>query len=398
MKEQTLFLGGMFPDKLLDDIILNSKGNIQNAADALQKSFIKGLSVFYPDMYIINMPFVGAYPIRYKKMFVKSSSLDQGKSVGYCNILYFKHFFIKKAVRKAVLEWVKLATGKKIVFIYSLNDPFLEVLSEIKPQYPDLHICQIVPDLIDGMIVPKGFLYKIHHDRTIRKFESIYKYIDSYVLLSEHMKDRLPIGTLPYTVVEGIFNAYDDDFEVHEKLNDKIVLYTGSLAKRYGIMNLIEVFKLLKEENIYLYICGRGDSEADIIEASADNPRIVYKGVLKRKEVLELQKKVTLLVNPRNAEGEYTKYSFPSKTMEYMASGVPTLLYKLPGIPDEYYNYCYSLEDDSVATLSEAIKTICYTDKHVLEEKGRTARDFIIRQKSPEKQCSKIVNMLKLIK
>ena len=38
-------------------------------------------------------------------------------------------------------------------------------------------------------------------------------------------------------------------------------------------------------------------------------------------------------VNPRQNNEEFTKYSFPSKTMEYLASGVPVVAYKLDGIP-----------------------------------------------------------------
>ena len=41
-------------------------------------------------------------------------------------------------------------------------------------------------------------------------------------------------------------------------------------------------------------------------------------------------------MNPRSADAEYTKYSFPSKTIEYLATGVPVVMNRLPGIPEEY--------------------------------------------------------------
>ena len=37
-------------------------------------------------------------------------------------------------------------------------------------------------------------------------------------------------------------------------------------------------------------------------------------------KIVKEEKKSTLLVNPRFTNEEYTKYSFPSKNMEYMAS------------------------------------------------------------------------------
>ena len=56
----------------------------------------------------------------------------------------------------------------------------------------------------------------------------------------------------------------------------------------------------------------------------------------------------TLLINPRFSNEEYTKYSFPSKNMEYMASGTPILTTKLPGMPKEYYEYIYLFEEESI--------------------------------------------------
>lgn len=53
--------------------------------------------------------------------------------------------------------------------------------------------------------------------------------------------------------------------------------------------------------------------------------RIQYLGSIPHDEILQLQRTASLLVNPRTPEGIYTKYSFPSKTMEYLASGTPTL-------------------------------------------------------------------------
>lgn len=65
-----------------------------------------------------------------------------------------------------------------------------------------------------------------------------------------------------------------------------------------------------------------------------------------------MQQQATLLVNPRKGHEEYTKYSFPSKTMEYMASGTPTIMYKLPGLPIEYEEYLVLLPDNSQETLT----------------------------------------------
>ena len=116
-----------------------------------------------------------------------------------------------------------------------------------------------------------------------------------------------------------------------------------------------------------------------------------------REEVLKLQQKATLLVNPRTPEGEFTKYSFPSKTMEYFASGKPTLLYRLPGIPDEYFEYCYTVDTLGVDALSETLSCILNLSNEKLEQKGRCARNFVLSQKNPIVQCTKIVQLISQI-
>ena len=99
----------------------------------------------------------------------------------------------------------------------------------------------------------------------------------------------------------------------------------GGLTKKYGVIELLNAFERLQDENCRLVICGSGDAENDIIEASNRDRRIIFKGLLPRKEVLSLQKSSTILVNQRSNNEEYTKYSFPSKIMEYLSSGTPVV-------------------------------------------------------------------------
>ena len=68
-------------------------------------------------------------------------------------------------------------------------------------------------------------------------------------------------------------------------------------------------------------------------------------GMLSHEETYRLQRKSLLLINPRKNEGEYTKYSFPSKNAEYMFSSIPTAFYKLDGVSDYYSDYVFKLDD-----------------------------------------------------
>ena len=153
--------------------------------------------------------------------------------------------------------------------------------------------------------------------------------------------------------------------------------------------------KLLKNENYSLIICGRGDSEEYVKNMATKDRRIQYLGSIPHDEILQLQRTASLLVNPRTPEGIYTKYSFPSKTMEYLASGTPTLLYELPGITKEYYHYCYSLNDQSITALAEKVDEVLSLSIEERTKLGEKAQQFILDTKNATIQCTKILELIK---
>ena len=80
--------------------------------------------------------------------------------------------------------------------------------------------------------------------------------------------------------------------------------------------------------------------------------------------------------------------------MEYLASGTPTILYKLPAMDDEYFRHCIALEDLSIEALTFAISQVLSMDEHERNRFGKQARDFILSKKNPEIQCKKIINVI----
>jgi hypothetical protein len=61
-----IFVGGVFPKELEKEIINNSKGSIQNAANVLQWNLIKGFDENIGDNFsIMSVPFIGSFPLRY---------------------------------------------------------------------------------------------------------------------------------------------------------------------------------------------------------------------------------------------------------------------------------------------------------------------------------------------
>lgn len=396
-----LFVGGFFPRDQRAEIIANSRGVIQYAADALQWSFIDGLKEYFTNkLSLINLPYIGSYPLLYKKMRIPKSTFGRdeqlnGISPNFSNLILYKNYSRFVNLKKETLKWVKECDQNRVILVYAVHLPFLKAVSQVKNDFPDIKIILIVPDLPEFMSDSKSPLYQLLKTISNIELKKIYNSVDGFVLLTKYMVERILIGAKPYVVVEGIFNPKDDVIEKNiECSNFKTIFYSGTLAKRYGVLTLVNAFTKLTNDKYRLVICGNGDSLQEILEISKKDKRITYLGQIERKQVLELQRKADLLVNPRSNEGIFTRYSFPSKTMEFLASATPTLLCKLPGIPDEYYDYCFSIDKMDEDNLHRKMNDILSMDKEELSFLGNAARRFVIQEKNPSVQCAKVVDLI----
>lgn len=241
-----------------------------------------------------------------------------------------------------------------------------------------------LPDLLGG-----GKFYKNMANFVIR-------HCTDYVLLTELMNDYLNQSAKPYVVLEGHsdITMKDNVPSMERKLPPRVCLYAGGVTRQYGVHNLLAAFRQIDIPGVELHIYGPGDCVEMAKEAAAEDPRIFYGGMLLNSEIVDKEMEATLLVNPRPTFEAFVKYSFPSKTMEYMASGTPVLTTVLPGMPKEYYPYVYFIEDQSPEGIADALKrTFAHTDEELFE-KGCAARKFVLEERNNVVQAKKIITML----
>nr|WP_281420066.1 glycosyltransferase [Faecalicatena faecalis] len=174
-----------------------------------------------------------------------------------------------------------------------------------------------------------------------------------------------------------------------------IIMYSGKLDIDYGICLLLDAFMQIKEKNVELWITGGGNAESFIKKCMDSDQRIKYFGFLpSRQKVLNMQKKATLLINMRLPSEPASSYCFPSKLFEYMVTGVPVLSFKLDGIPEEYYNYLVTIEKETIDSVKETIESVIHESTDVIRNRGRAAREYILKHKNSVKQCESIWNWI----
>lgn len=222
----------------------------------------------------------------------------------------------------------------------------------------------------------------------------IMKRFRSYLLLTEPMSEVVNPKNRPYIVLEGHADLSMADVEntLEGKAEKKVCLYAGSLMKIYGIGNLVEGFAKADVPNTELHIYGTGDYLEEIQKLSKTHENVKYMGVAPNSEIVKAEIRATLLVNPRPSGEDYTKYSFPSKNMEYMASGTPVLTTKLPGMPADHLEHVYLLEDESAGGIAVALRDLLTRPAEELFEKGKQAKAFILQEKNNVKQAEKVLD------
>lgn len=354
-----LMLSNLYPKDIENEIRSKLKFNMYDAANELQWNIIDGLveNRYFENVKLCNLIPIDSWPGYYKDHYVKKHLFNvDGKSssvsIPFCNIKLLKHKSIEYSF---INNAVRLFDDDCVILIYSLNATFLKAVKKLKGKCPNLRCIAVVADLPQFTTNDNNIFRRFYRMRNVANVQSLIKYVDGFIFLTEHMSKKLNVDK-PFKVVEGI--AKENPYRNSELRNvDEVsVLYSGSLNKLYGVMHLIDAFELIRGDNFRLYLCGMGDAEKEIKEMASRDNRIVFLGKITHDEVLKLQCKAHVLVNPRQNIHEFTKYSFPSKNLEYLASGTPVVAYNLDGIPKEYDRYLIYPQDDSIEALAYAIE------------------------------------------
>lgn len=399
-KEQDIVcLTGLFPEEYVDEINKYSLTGVQNAANKLQWGIVKGLDGLGDNVTIFNSIYVGSYPRLYRKIMIPTFHFSHGAekndiNIGFINIAGIKVLSRYYTVKRELDKWASVDSGrKKVLLIYAMTTPFAQLAGYIKRKYSSIKVIYIIPDLPMYMNVTKVQESAVY--RTRKKIEEFLfhrslKNVDGYVLLTDGMKEWFTTD-INYTVVEGMATI-DNTIDVDDIEKKKQILYAGGIKREYGVIDLVSAFSQIDDPEWELVIYGDGTDMESVCEYAKKDVRIKIMGSAPNAVVMKHQREAALLINPRKNQ-EMAKYSFPSKTLEYMLSGTPMLGYKLAGIPEEYYDNMFVIQD-SENGMEEALRKAMDLPETERIKMGEKAKHFVVKEKNPEKQCQKILELI----
>lgn len=324
--------------------------------------------------------------ITYKEKGVNYTLID------YCNFFGLKQITVYKSIlkelKRIIREHKENTKEKIVVFVYNTISYFAKPVVKFCNK-KEIMKCGIIADL--PILKKKSLLHRIEDKEQIKLVSKF----DALVSLTEYIgKDFAP--NIPQCVVEaGVSNESYDHCNSSEKNDKKTIVYSGSLNELSGIDVALKAMNFIDDKNIVLNIYGDGSFRKDVEQASAVDKRIQYCGHIDNKTMLKIQQSADLLICPRKKDNFTTKYTFPSKILEYCCSGTPVLCNKLLGVPTEYDNYVNFAIDENPAIWAEKIEEILCDSEGLYKQKALNAKNILLNKKSWKKQTKKIIEFLK---
>ena len=403
-----IYLGRLYPPKMLSTIVHDTRGKVGFSNHNFEQKLIDGLCQHTRDinLHIVSAPDCYSYPMHNHHPWIRAEHWEPtvgvlARSVGFCNIVGINKWTIPFNIYQELHRIVEDCEKEQLVYII-VNTPatnLLHAVNRLKKTYPNkIRVALIVPDIpaIVSIMYAHNPLERWILGILDKQNAALYSVVDTFVLLTEQMKELIPVGNKPYIIMEGLCNNAKKELPSLSILGSHVIsiLYTGTLLRLFGIVDLLEAFSMLPMDNVELWLCGRGDAVHEIQKRAAVDPRIKYFGFLSPEKTDQLQQQADILVNPRTNDGEYTKYSFPSKTMEYLLAGKPVVMHRLDGIPKEYDSFLLYPENNSVAALSKMLSNVVGLSNREREKIGQRGRQYVLKQKNAKLQTERIINLI----
>lgn len=389
----------MYPQDQIAEVTANAKDKLQNQINNYQRAFIEGIRANLSEgeqLHIMNCLPVGIFPLQYRQLFLKSGKHDEGtiEQIGCINLPFFKQNGRRFSAYRAAERWVKRNPANRTILVYTQYLPYMQALVRLKKRFSDVKVAVIVTDLPNEMGLEtgrKGLLKQLETKMGRESIECL-RQMDAFILLTDPMADALQLRHKPYEVIEGlILHNTMDTPKTDIPTQRPAFLYTGTLEKSLGIGEMLEAFSSMPEYD--LWICGHGGMKEAVEESARKHPNIHFFGFVAQQEALAMQASATALLNPRQPSGVFTKYSFPSKTLEYMRSGKPVLCCRLEGIPKDYDAYL-SYMDEGAEGICQSVRSLMRRSIEERDRMGQRARDYVLHKKNPKVQCKKLVELL----
>lgn len=314
----------------------------------------------------------------------------EGRRLAFVNLIVLKHVTRLLAClltgTRALRAW-----RPDVVLVHGVHSPFLLYARAVR-RCLGTPVVAILTDP-PGVVLPSdGALARVLKRLDTGLVRTLLGGFDGVVALTDRLASHLA-PAVPSLRMEGIVDALPDD-PPRERPDVARLLYAGGLSSAYGVDRMVEAVQAMRRADVRLSCFGRGDLASWVSRVSDGDPRIEAPRFASREEVRREYQRASVLVQPRPVEQDFVPLSFPSKLLEYLASGTPVVSTRLPNIPAEYEEHVYWADDDSAEGLRRALERVLATPWDERQDRAARAREFIWATRGFQAQGSRMDEFL----
>lgn len=226
-------------------------------------------------------------------------------------------------------------------------------------------------------------LYARFQKRVIKKYDVV-------IGLSENVNRFVDINQEFILMEGGIDSAFYDYFDVEKTVSaEKVrVMYSGVLENVTGVDLLLDAIRIVQSSNLEFVFTGKGSQSEQVERVVYEDDRVKYMGSLPYDVYMEQLGMADILVNPRNMNLLENQNNFPSKIMEYLATGKRIVSTRFIGW-EKYSEIIDFVESDAVEI---GQKIVDISNNYI--SAYNSIRDYA-RNKLWENQIVRVINILK---
>lgn len=280
-----------------------------------------------------------------------------GLMLGFVNVLGLKHFTrllsclirLPLEVFRRRIDWIVL---------HGVHTPFL--LFGLLAHLAGIRLLVVLTDPAGVVLPTDGVLTRMLKRCDASFIRWLVRRADGYICLSPAMIDSFRLSK-PTICFPGILSSeFQKALAAGGRSLDKgsecsTILYAGGLTSAYGVDALIDAVQSIDSPRVRLVLYGRGDQQERIADLASRDERFRYGGFVGDDELVPALMAADLLVNPRPVAKLFSALSFPSKLIEYLATGRPVLTTRISSIPTTLAPYFNFIQEEGASGIRTAL-------------------------------------------
>lgn len=252
----------------------------------------------------------------------------------------------------------------------------------------------IVIEYEDGLIHHEHFVMRFVATVT-SKFDGI---IDGGICVNETLANRLTTENTTIVYGRPSVGMPDELPTPSKKRSETAIMFAGAFDQVRGSSEFIRLADMIAEDrsDVSFWMSGYG-SEEEIARVRSEidacsHADIEFFGTLPWDDYREKLVSADILINPQDPSTNFTRYSFPSKLLDFMATGNYVISTDIDGI-DSHFNDKIVVDGESVESLKEGVLMII-DEPQAVEASPVASREWIESECTIEAISNRIEDVL----